>query len=144
MGASTGATPRCPNRRSLTLLTSFYGRIGRGTYWMVSFLSFAVIGAAAFAPTVLFSGASAGAAPADEIPASANVPSRYLAVFFGVFLINVWIGLATQVKRWHDRDKASGWVGINLIPIVGRIWAFVELFCLPGTPGPSRFGPPPA
>jgi uncharacterized membrane protein YhaH (DUF805 family) len=32
-----------------------------------------------------------------------------------------------MVKRWHDRGKHGYWVFINLIPLVGPIWALIEL-----------------
>jgi uncharacterized membrane protein YhaH (DUF805 family) len=51
--------------------------------------------------------------------------------------------LAVAAKRFHDRDKSGWWVLIIFIPIVGIIWYIVELGCLPGTPGPNRFGSDP-
>ncbi|OAD23398.1 membrane protein containing DUF805 [Candidatus Thiomargarita nelsonii] len=58
-------------------------------------------------------------------------------------LILLWPGLATQVKRWHDRNKSGWWVLINLIPIIGWIWALIEVGFLPGTKGNNRFGSDP-
>ena len=55
----------------------------------------------------------------------------------------IWISLAVQIKRWHDRDKSGWWVLINLIPLIGAIWAFVETGCLRGTVGPNAYGPDP-
>jgi uncharacterized membrane protein YhaH (DUF805 family) len=57
-------------------------------------------------------------------------------------LILLWPSLAIQIKRFHDRDKSGWWVLLNLIPIIGPIWLFIELGFLPGTPGPNRFGNP--
>lgn len=54
-----------------------------------------------------------------------------------------WAHLAVNVKRWHDRDKSGWWVLIELIPLIGSIWALVELGCLKGTYGKNRFGPDP-
>ena len=42
------------------------------------------------------------------------------------FALAVWIGLAVQVKRWHDRDKTGWWVLINLIPSIGQIWVLIQ------------------
>ena len=53
------------------------------------------------------------------------------------------VRLAVSVKRWHDRDKPGTWVLINLIPLVGGIWAFVEVGCLRGTFGPNNYGEDP-
>lgn len=64
----------------------------------------------------------------------------------GVFLVSaiLWIfllgtmipSIAVAVRRMHDQDK-SGW--FMLIPIYN-----IVLYCMPGTPGPNRFGTPPA
>jgi uncharacterized membrane protein YhaH (DUF805 family) len=56
-------------------------------------------------------------------------------IFMIVYLLVLWVLLATQVRRWHDRAKSGWWVFINLIPVVGQIWAFVELGFLPGVGG---------
>ncbi len=32
-----------------------------------------------------------------------------------------------QVKRWHDRNKSAWWCLINLVPVIGSLWAFIEL-----------------
>ena len=87
------------------------------------------------------------AAPAVVVSSSATaqMPSINPVVWIvlGVFYIFlIWIGLALQVKRWHDRDKPGVWVLINFIPFIGGIWALVECGFLPGTPGPNRFGNP--
>lgn len=55
----------------------------------------------------------------------------------------LWIMIAVQAKRWHDRDKSAWWILINLLPGIGALWAFVELGFLPGTEGANRYGPSP-
>ena len=55
----------------------------------------------------------------------------------------VWISLAVNANRWHDRDKSAWWILIGLVPIAGGIWAFVECGCLRGTMGDNTFGPDP-
>ena len=45
-------------------------------------------------------------------------------------------------KRFHDRNKSAWWVLIGCIPFIGGLWIFIECGCLPGTPGPNRFGYP--
>jgi uncharacterized membrane protein YhaH (DUF805 family) len=78
-----------------------------------------------------------------------------------------WIFLATAVKRLHDRDRSGWWIvpffvmpGLfgqfsDLLPDSNWmlpfsltasslwLWGFVELFCIPGSPGDNRFGPDP-
>ncbi len=64
-----------------------------------------------------------------------------LFIPFGIFFI--WSRFAINVKRWHDRDKSAWWLLIELIPLIGSIWAFIELGCLKGIYGKNRFGPDP-
>jgi uncharacterized membrane protein YhaH (DUF805 family) len=52
----------------------------------------------------------------------------------------IWISVAVQVKRWHDRDKSGWWFLVNFVPIIGWLWVLIECGFLRGTPGPNRFG----
>jgi uncharacterized membrane protein YhaH (DUF805 family) len=74
-----------------------------------------------------------------------------VAIFFGLprtsafFLLLLaplllWISIAVQVKRWHDRDKSGWWFLMNFVPIVGQLWVLIECGFLSGTAGPNRFG----
>lgn len=65
-------------------------------------------------------------------------PSVVFLLLLGPALI--WILVAVQVKRWHDRDKSGWWFLINLLPVVGWLWVLVECGFLRGTVGPNRFG----
>lgn len=108
---------------------SFQGRIGRQTYWLASLLLFAVFFVVFMALAMLV--ASLG----EETAA---------AVFGIVYLLSmpfiIWISLAIQVKRWHDRDK-SGWMAlVNFIPVIGPIWVLVECGFLKGTEGSNQYG----
>lgn len=60
-----------------------------------------------------------------------------------VSLVSLWVSIATDVRRFHDRDKSGWWVFIVLIPVVGAVWLLIECGFLPGTVGPNRFGPDP-
>jgi uncharacterized membrane protein YhaH (DUF805 family) len=60
-----------------------------------------------------------------------------------ILIVGVWIGLAIEIKRWHDRDKSWVWIFISFIPAVGAIWVLVECGFLDGTPGPNKYGPSP-
>ena len=55
---------------------------------------------------------------------------------------STWISLAIQVKRWHDRDKSGWWALINIVPVIGGLWALVECGFLKGDEGANRFGAP--
>ncbi len=74
-----------------------------------------------------------------------------LNALFGVdglvpFVLSILLtiaGIMLHIKRFHDRDK-SGWcVLILFVPILGFIWAIVDLGILEGSAGPNRFGPDP-
>jgi hypothetical protein len=56
-------------------------------------------------------------------------------------ILIIWPSLAVQAKRWHDLDKSAWWICINFIPILGSIWAFIELGFRKGTAGENRFDP---
>ena len=58
----------------------------------------------------------------------------------GIFGLAIIIPIiSVTVRRLHDQDKSGAWYWIALVPAVGGIWLIV-LLCLPGTPGPNRFG----
>jgi uncharacterized membrane protein YhaH (DUF805 family) len=52
----------------------------------------------------------------------------------------IWILIAVQIKRWHDRDKSAWWFLMNFVPIIGSLWVLIECGFLRGTEGPNRFG----
>jgi uncharacterized membrane protein YhaH (DUF805 family) len=62
---------------------------------------------------------------------------------FVVELLLLWPALAVSVKRWHDRDRSGWWVLLNLVPVIGSIWALVDNGFVRGTTGPNRFGADP-
>jgi len=118
------------NARDLTwseILFSFTGRIPRRVFWGASigivFVFFVVLIA-----VMLILGQD------SDITSVVN---------FLLYIPMLWVSLAVQVKRWHDRDKSGAWVLIQIIPIVGGIWAFIETFCLRGTTGGNQYGPDP-
>src|SRR3989442_838961 len=90
------------------------GRITRSAYWFTSI------------PIVLFA-------------IIAQVNKEYNWSIF-LWLIIAWPSFAISTKRWHDRDKSGWWNLINLIPLIGTIWSFIECGFLLGTNGPNRFG----
>ena len=104
----------------LTNLFSFKGRIGRETFWL-TMSGLAVI-------NVLFGIA---------------LPPDGLAIFALVFPVLLAAGLATHAKRWHDRGKSGWMILINLIPLVGLLWSFVELGFFEGDIGPNKYGEDP-
>ena len=65
--------------------------------------------------------------------------STVLLVFFGLWLLALWIYVAVGVKRWHDRDKSGAWTFLQIVPF-GPLWVLVECGFLPGTDGPNQYG----
>ncbi|OGO18111.1 MAG: hypothetical protein A2Z14_13325 [Chloroflexi bacterium RBG_16_48_8] len=66
-------------------------------------------------------------------------------------LMTIWIGLAIEVKRWHDMNIFGGLVILTrllmLVPIIQLPVAIVVTFILlfvPGTRGPNNYGDDPA
>jgi uncharacterized membrane protein YhaH (DUF805 family) len=119
------------------LLFSFEGRINRAKFWLV------LLGVAAVEVIVLSAtGGSAYLTAADPAMVMQSMSSTgYIPLI--IFIPLFWIGLAANVKRWHDRDKSGWWVLINLVPVIGGLWSLIETGFLPGTRGSNRFGPDP-
>jgi uncharacterized membrane protein YhaH (DUF805 family) len=106
----------------LPRLFSFDGRINRQTYWIIAIALFIIEAVVAgFAQTK-----------------NTGLIALGVLVFLAVFIP----ALATQVKRWHDRNKSGWWVLISLVPLIGALWSFIELGFLAGTPDANRFGQP--
>ena len=106
------------------LYLSVNGRISRSTLWLKYVLPVVIIDVI----VAIVAGAS---------PKTGNTISLIVG------LILIWPGIAVSVKRWHDRDKSAWWLIVQLIPVIGWIWALIELGFLKGTDGPNRFGPDP-
>jgi uncharacterized membrane protein YhaH (DUF805 family) len=114
------------------LFFGFQGRIRRLHYWGASLAQCVLAALAAFVIEVWFP--RERGAPAE--PAA-------MALLAILYVVALWSSLAVQIKRWHDRDKNGVWVLINLIPILGGIWALVENGFLDGTQGPNQYGASP-
>ncbi|GAA6170018.1 DUF805 domain-containing protein [Sessilibacter corallicola] len=108
------------------ILFSFKGRIGRKSYWL-SMLGMMVV-TAIFMFIVVSMGVEGSGL---QIP-----------IVLILYIPLMWISLAIQIKRWHDRDKSGWFVLVSFIPVIGAIWAFIENGCLAGSDGVNRYGPP--
>ena len=62
------------------------------------------------------------------------------ACFYAYF----WCVWANSAKRWHDVDRSALYTVLMVVPIVGIALNFVFNALIDGTPGPNRFGDPPA
>ena len=88
-----------------TILFSFKGRIGRGTYWLSIVPVIVAVHFIAFAP-ILIVGFIVGT-ESEEIP-----DSILIAVFAAqlIWLAGLWPMLAVGSKRLHDRNKRGWWL----------------------------------
>ena len=100
----------------LRLFFSLHGRVSRVWYWVMDIIVSVLV---------------VWLAETESLVAAALV------------LVFLWPKIAISVKRWHDRNGSGWWVFINLIPIVGPIWALVEQGFLRGTQGPNDYGDDP-
>ena len=135
-------------------LFAFRGRLNRKPYWMTVIATMAII------VLLLLLALSMIREHRFEFAAFTVV------ILLILYIPLVWIGLAISAKRLHDRDKSAWWllvfyvlpgilssagnqmedVGFILLHTISfaiSVWAFVELGCLRGTPGPNRYGPDP-
>lgn len=109
------------------LFTSFEGRINRAKLW-------AGIG-------VMIAGSIIVAIIDALLGTQMGNGMGILGLIYSLAMI--YPAVALYAKRWHDRGKSGWWTLIILIPIVGAIWALIELGILAGTNGPNRFGADP-
>ncbi len=137
-----------------TLLFSFQGRIGRKTFWLWNCFYYVMIAGFVVGANQLFPG----------------IATYILPVFLVVILIP---DLAITAKRWHDRDKTSWWLLLNIPLVIGRMsvpvgnnaiaaaepelvetaisaaallcgcWILIECGFLKGSEGDNRFGKQP-
>lgn len=113
------------------VLFSFKGRIGRGTLWAVWGCMFV---------------ASLLVALINQALATSVSPEAPLLLVVPYVLFACCVGLALQVKRWHDLEY-TGWItAFAFVPFVNLVYllvAFVYLGCIEGTRGPNKYGPDP-
>ncbi|WP_158807425.1 DUF805 domain-containing protein [Beijerinckia sp. L45] len=125
------------------LLFSPAGRLNRASFWKATILII-IADLVAGVLCKILGGAIPNQATEDgayNVTGVAALPFNVIVFAFGVF--SVWAGLCIAIKRYHDRDKSGFWLLIQVVPLIGAIWYFVETGFLAGTPGPNRFGPDP-
>jgi uncharacterized membrane protein YhaH (DUF805 family) len=112
-------------------LFSFSGRLNRAPYWILYIATWLVLGA------IIFATGGAAAVHGGQAGGGSAIGGLISLV---VCIAWIWIALALNIKRFHDRDKSGWWVLIGLIPVIGALWILIECGFLPGTPGDNRFG----
>jgi uncharacterized membrane protein YhaH (DUF805 family) len=143
-----------------TLLFRFEGRINRARYWcavliyLATWIMFLIVALSWFV------------ALRNDLYGFTGGTLAVWAVGITVLIAGTWSGLATGMKRLHDRDRSGWWMLLfmgapTVIDWIGgwlnagdslvfqvpvwaiTIWACVELGLLRGTDGPNRYGPDP-
>jgi len=112
----------------LKIFFSFKGRSRRGLFWGVWLSVIAV----SFIAWNIY----------ERLSLTNKVSLISIIILLSTSLICLWIGLAVQIKRWHDRNKSGWMILINLIPIIGLIWVIIDLGFLKGTTDPNKYGAP--
>jgi uncharacterized membrane protein YhaH (DUF805 family) len=127
----------------MKFLFSAEGRVNRARFWsalIYYFVAGLIAGAIYFGLWQIIPG-SVGDDGTLQVNGVAAIP--YLILGFAYFIALVWSGICVGIKRFHDRDKSGWWILIQLVPLIGGIWYFVEAGCLRGTVGANRFGADP-
>ncbi|QGN55441.1 DUF805 domain-containing protein [Novosphingobium sp. Gsoil 351] len=127
----------------------FTGRSRRMEFWMFALLM-VIVELVCFA---LMLGGGFSLASIEDPTATPAMPGPVFwlgAGMLGIFALAIIVpAIAVTVRRLHDRDMSGWWylgfVVLSMVPVVGFIAsiAFLVIMCLPGTPGPNRFGPDP-
>ena len=125
----------------LAFMFSSSGRIGRGKWWLAQLVTFVIIIFCIILFSVQFSRDDITKVLADSPNPSIDPMFVAELVVFALFL--VWMGFCITVKRYHDRGKSAWWYLLQFIPIIGPIWAFVELGFCSGDYGDNDYGPGP-
>lgn len=101
---------------------SFTGRMRRRDYWLYSIPVMLLV-----VPTLFYQG---GNTVLD-------------ALSIGISLFAIYASFALNIKRLKDRNRPVWWLLFTLVPMVGPIYALVDLGILDGTAGENRYGPDP-
>ena len=108
------------------------GRFGRAQWWLAQLAILAIVTIAVVVLMGILNGATEQAPTADVLLLSIGLVM--------VALMLMWIGFCITVKRYHDRGKSAWWYLIQFIPIIGGIWALVELGFCSGDDGDNEYG----
>lgn len=121
------------------LFLSYSGRIGRRTYWL-SHLVLLIAELLVVYGLIKLSGGTLAQLVARPETLSADILWHVRMPVLIIGALFLYPGYAIITKRWHDRGKSGWWSFIMLVPIIGSIWALVELGFLAGDGGSNSYG----
>jgi len=124
-----------------SLYLSFSGRISRQPWWL-GLIGLAIVQWAVWFVLSMVLGLNTAIDPTDQAAAAALAGKMMVPIII-LALVFIYPTLALYTKRWHDRGKSGWWTLIVLVPIIGGIWALVELGFLKGTTGSNQYGADP-
>ena len=108
------------------------GRFRRAQWWLAQLAILVIVTIAIIVLMSVFPGTPERLPSADVLLLSIGLVIVALMLF--------WIGFCVTVKRYHDRGKSAWWYLIQFIPLIGGIWAFVELGFCSGDDGDNEYG----
>ncbi len=119
-----------------SLLFSFKGRIGRGTFWAIFIIHILIM----LLLMIAFVNAPEKRDAQDWL---VRLGQYLLATFAMIYLpIAMWIAFAISAKRWHDVGM-SGWMTLLYYIPAANIGAFLVLGITPGNKGSNKYGEEP-
>jgi uncharacterized membrane protein YhaH (DUF805 family) len=127
----TTQRPGEKNMALVQILFSFQGRLRRTTYWL-STIGFSFVFVIVLGTAILMTGGL------TKGPAGFYTP-----MLLPVWLLGVWVSLAIAAKRCHDRGYPAVMVLILFVPVIGGLWALIDLGFIDGTRGDNKYGPSP-
>ena len=112
----------------LSVLLSPDGRMRRSTYWLLSLGAFVFM----MASILIFAMIAGYVTKVGEMEIKSDVFGPNGWIYSGILLVLAllafsWVGITTQIRRWHDRDKSGLWILIGFVPVIGPPWEFIEL-----------------
>ena len=106
---------------------NFEGRASRSEYWYFVLFTFLVSMALNIVDLMLFHSSTG------------SFHINALGALFSLAVLLPSLGLA--FRRLHDTERSAWWLLINLTIIGGLVTLVFN--CLPGSPGPNKYGPDP-
>ncbi len=125
------------------LFTSFEGRAGRQQWWLGTIVLIVANWIVMLVLSLFFSEQVTQEVTDTSFSYQSSLSMTGTIIGLLISIPLFYAGLALSAKRWHDRGKSGWWILINLVPLIGWLWALVENGFLKGTDGPNQYGPDP-